>query len=414
MNWINHFEPHILERGWEYYRSGAVEHLVKTENTVEAIIRGSEYYKVKIVCDRDEIEETYCSCPYAAKGYPCKHMAAALYAAENRQDESLADSSSVVRPVEVTKRQSLEELIRVADREALENALLDLAYRDVDTADWLRIFLSGSSGSIDLEEAKHQIDEIFLINSDRGGFINYYHAQTFETDLTTYLERETERLINEGKFLEAFQLSMYAFVEVGNCDIDDDGQITAISNACYKIWLNIIKKCSPGDRDWIKEWFEEHAEDGTVIDYMEDTLQDFLRYELASEEELKEEIAHLDQLIEESGDGAECRRVYTSYYGYGIEAIAFRIILMRRLGADEDDVDAFRRSHIHFRSVRQYYMQRAREEKNLGEEMRLLEESRRLDAGSAALQQAYSKRLIEILHETGDYARKKWNEERLI
>lgn len=112
-------------------------------------------------------------------------------------------------------------------------------------------------------------------------------------------------------------------------------------------------------------------------------------------------------MIEESGDGAECRRVYTSYYGYGIEAIAFRIILMRRLGADEDDVDAFRRSHIHFRSVRQYYMQRAREEKNLGEEMRLLEESRRLDAGSAALQHAYSKRLIEILHETGDYAREK-------
>lgn len=87
MNWINHFEPHILERGWEYYRSGAVEHLVKAENKVEAVVRGSEYYKVKIVYHRDEIKETYCSCPYAAKGYPCKHMAAVLYAADNRGED---------------------------------------------------------------------------------------------------------------------------------------------------------------------------------------------------------------------------------------------------------------------------------------------------------------------------------------
>ena len=55
MNWINHFEPHILERGWEYYRSGAVEHLVKVDNKVEAVVRGSEYYKVKIVYQRCEL-----------------------------------------------------------------------------------------------------------------------------------------------------------------------------------------------------------------------------------------------------------------------------------------------------------------------------------------------------------------------
>lgn len=29
----------------------------------------------------------YCSCPYAAKGYSCKHMAAVLYAAEEESSE---------------------------------------------------------------------------------------------------------------------------------------------------------------------------------------------------------------------------------------------------------------------------------------------------------------------------------------
>ena len=56
------------------------------------------------------------------------------------------------------------------------------------------------------------------------------------------------------------------------------------------------------ERVLIKNWFVEHSDDGTVVDYMEDTLQDFLRYELASKDELKEEMEHLDKLIEESGE----------------------------------------------------------------------------------------------------------------
>ena len=43
------------------------------------------------------------------------------------------------------------------------------------------------------------------------------------------------------------------------------------------------------ERELIKNWFLEHFDDGTVVDYMEDILQDFIRYELASKDELEEE-----------------------------------------------------------------------------------------------------------------------------
>ena len=49
--WENYFEPHILERGWEYARSGAVRHIIRKKDAIEAVVEGTEYYKVKIKYD---------------------------------------------------------------------------------------------------------------------------------------------------------------------------------------------------------------------------------------------------------------------------------------------------------------------------------------------------------------------------
>ena len=77
--WENYFEPHILERGWRYARSGAVQHIIRKKDVIEAVVEGTEYYKVKINYDGRFVLDAYCSCPYAADGNYCKHMAAVLY-----------------------------------------------------------------------------------------------------------------------------------------------------------------------------------------------------------------------------------------------------------------------------------------------------------------------------------------------
>ena len=77
--WENYFEPHILERGWRYARSGAVHHIIRKNDVIEAVVEGTEYYKVKINYDGRFVLDAYCSCPYAADGNYCKHMAAVLY-----------------------------------------------------------------------------------------------------------------------------------------------------------------------------------------------------------------------------------------------------------------------------------------------------------------------------------------------
>ena len=404
--WEEYFEPHILRRGSTYERDGAVQSVRKQGEYIEAIVEGSEYYRVRIKYDGHTLSDAYCSCPYAAGGNYCKHMAAVLYAVDDNTT-SLDDADEEISLQEEDSMLPVQQLIAAADRNLLEKTLLELAFMDDKVESRIRAMLGGAEGKADIAADKSEVDNIFAVYSGYGDFIDYHSAFGFADDLVTYLTNAANKLLEKGRYYEAFELSMYAYVKLGNCDIDDDGEITMISNCCYEIWQKAVRNCSTQEKSKIKSWFLEHADDGTVIDYMEDMLQDFLKYELADEEDLREEIRQLDHLIEESKGNTSCKSVYTSFYGYNIEAIDLRIILMKRLGADEKEIDDFRKQYICFRSVRKYFIQKARTEGDTEEEIRLLKESKALDTDSVYLVNTYSERLIEIYHTQKEYSLEK-------
>ena len=407
--WENDFEPHILERGWRYARSGAVQYITRKKDVIEAVVEGSEYYKVQINYDGHYVLNAYCSCPYAADGNYCKHMAAVLYEIDNdgKDDYEFGETDYEEVVSDGDTPISIDELISKADRSLLERILMNLAAGDEQIESRIRVMLAGVSDSADIEELEREIDNIFYAYSDRGGYINYHSAMDFCDDLISYLESKSNQLFDNDQYYDAFELAKYAYIELGNCDIDDDGEIAMISDICYKIWQRAVSDASDVERVLIKNWFVEHSDDGTVVDYMEDTLQDFLRYELASKDELKEEIEHLDKLIEESGESGKCNSVFSSHYGYAIEAIELRMILMKRLGASEEEIDRYRRKHMNFQSVRKYYLKKAQEEDDAEEEIRLLKQGKKLDSESAYLVHSYSQRLIELYHEQKDYQQEK-------
>ena len=373
--WENYFEPHILERGWEYARSGAVRHIIRKKDAIEAVVEGTEYYKVKIKYDGHSVLNAYCSCPYAAGGNYCKHMAAVLYEIDNDGKDGYEFSETGFEDnfSEDDNLIPIDELISKADRSLLERILVNLAAGDEQNESRIRVMLAGVNTTSDIDELEREIDNIFDAYSDRGGYINYHSAMDFCDDLISYLESKTNQL----------------------------------SDVCYKIWQRAVADGSDVERELIKNWFLEHFDDGTVVDYMEDILQDFIRYELASKDELEEEIEHLDKLIEESGESGECKSVFSSHYGYSIEAIELRMILMKRLGASEEEIDRFRRKHMNFQSVRKYYLKKAQEEGDAEEEIRLLKQGKKLDSESAYLVHSYSQRLIELYHKQKDYQQEK-------
>lgn len=391
LDWKWLFRSHILERGWYYANDGSVTDLVKTEDSISAVVRGSEYYKVRIMYSGSEIIDGYCSCPYAAKGEWCKHMAAVLYLADSGEisDEAFVQSD------QDTDIQSMKEIIEAADRKDIEELLIHLAVQDDRIGSFIRTNLR-TGKPFDVRQVEREIDEVFYTYSDRSGFIDYHSAMAFESDLNDLLRNRIGTLIDNGCYMDAFRASMYAYTKLGNWDIDDDGEIESISSTCYELWQDIVTGCEPEERERIKEWFKKHSDDGTVIDYMEDILQDFLKYELASEDELGEIRNDIEEKIKNSNGQTETPRIFTAYNGYSFDAIELRNILARRLGATEEEIEEYMREYMSFRSVREYFIKKAREQGDTEEEIRLLILGKEFEKGSEYAMRSYSRRLIEL------------------
>src|SRR5260370_25541002 len=74
--------PEVIERGEDYYESGAVLSLIRRGNQLQAEVQGSDYepYRVTLALGpRGSVTDYGCTCPYDWGG-ACKHVGAALLA----------------------------------------------------------------------------------------------------------------------------------------------------------------------------------------------------------------------------------------------------------------------------------------------------------------------------------------------
>ena len=96
-------EPIIVQRGKTYFRSGRVTKCTDENGEVEAVVQGSERYKVSMFVDADgELHEHRCTCPYDW-GSICKHEVAVLYyLRESRKSKDASEHSDKSRKPEVT------------------------------------------------------------------------------------------------------------------------------------------------------------------------------------------------------------------------------------------------------------------------------------------------------------------------
>ncbi|MGB9629176.1 MAG: SWIM zinc finger family protein, partial [Thermodesulfobacteriota bacterium] len=83
-NLTYYFPKKVRQRGYSYYRNGAVKILSGDREEVQAIVIGTRNYEVDLYREKDTIFP-FCNCPYFEGGSgPCKHIWAALLSAEER------------------------------------------------------------------------------------------------------------------------------------------------------------------------------------------------------------------------------------------------------------------------------------------------------------------------------------------
>ena len=79
--WGRQFTQTILDRGVNMFVAGEVKSLARTADGYAAKVKGTSMYSVNIGVSGDEVRSMSCTCPYAADGLNCKHMAAVLFEA---------------------------------------------------------------------------------------------------------------------------------------------------------------------------------------------------------------------------------------------------------------------------------------------------------------------------------------------
>jgi uncharacterized Zn finger protein len=119
-----------FERGYDYYRDGAVLEVERRGNQILAEVEGSSYepYRVSITLSEHGIVDADCTCPYDWGG-DCKHIVAVLL-------------TVIHSPKEVEERPSVETMLAGLDRDQLEALILELVERQPNLADVIQNELS--------------------------------------------------------------------------------------------------------------------------------------------------------------------------------------------------------------------------------------------------------------------------------
>src|SRR5207302_185252 len=88
------FSATVRNRGRNYYWQNRVIIRHASNSQVDALVRGSRNYEVSLDCEHGELV-AWCDCPHFESDGPCKHLWAAILAAEARGYLSAASAAGV-------------------------------------------------------------------------------------------------------------------------------------------------------------------------------------------------------------------------------------------------------------------------------------------------------------------------------
>ena len=177
MNWKRRFQALVLERGNRYYKENRVQNFRYEDEEYRARVIGDASYNVEIKIRNDDLVFARCSCPYAAKGNYCKHMAALMYAIDENGEE--------------VERKALEwNAVKIKPFQASEN---EYQYFDLN-----RIFGGSEFPERQYKEAMQLVkQEKIVLESVETGYHRFIGGTELCTRATGYLkERNQKRLMS--------------------------------------------------------------------------------------------------------------------------------------------------------------------------------------------------------------------------
>lgn len=197
----------VYQRGVSYYEMGAVVSIRRIENTLHAVVEGSEYdpYDVRIDFDDAGIDDADCTCPF--DGGWCKHVVAALLMCY-REPDRILDMAPLNKTLESLTR---EELVALVERLAVSSA---------DVAREIQRFIHTRAGHpsaqksndrktvVDQNDIRQRVASIVQSLGDVRSSRVYRHTGRIASEVRNEIERATSLLdaddgLNALRYLEA-------------------------------------------------------------------------------------------------------------------------------------------------------------------------------------------------------------------
>ena len=405
MNWKKLFAIHILERGYDYYCDDAVENMEISDDIIRADVIGTEDYEVEISLSNGEVTEMYCSCPYALDGRNCKHMAAVLYEwSENYMDEEEETERTDLLKSEFTinsyekKRTVVEELVVGAKEEDVRSFLMSILTEDEKL---LLRFHNMVNKQVTLEDVNNYIRQIDVIADrylGRNYFISYYEAKGFISELQEIIDEDICSMIDNGNYLSAFEIINYIFVLIGDVDMDDsDGGTGMLADRIYQLWVELLSKVSPEDKDKMFNWFTAHL-DGSVIDYLEEYIEQIIMEEFEEKEFAQAKLEFVESMIERS---EKKESDWSRSYAVGKWAVRY-LEMLKVQKASKEQIEEICKRYWNNSSVRRYYIEMYMKKKDYNRVLQVLDESILLDKEYKGLISEYSEKKKEIYRLLGN------------
>lgn len=402
MNWKKLFEAHILERGYDYYLENAVENIDISEDIIRADVIGSEDYEVEISINNGEVTDMYCSCPYALDGRKCKHMAAVLYEwSENEVEEKKEEENSIntdlfepAYTINAYKKKvvAVEELVSDATEEEIWSFIVAVLVEDEKLLLRFHNTIKKQMTREDVNNYIRQVDVIADRYLGRNHFISYYEADGFISELEEIIDKDVRRMIDNDNYLSAFEVMNYIFVLIGDVDMDDsDGGTGMLADRIYQLWLELLAKVNAEEKKKMFSWFASHL-DGSVIDYLEEYIEQILMEEFEEEEFAQ---AKLD-VVEDMIARLECKdSEWSGNYAVGKWAVRY-LELLKEKNASDEQMKEICKKYWHNSSVRKYYIDICMMNKEYDHALQILDECIILDEQYRGLISEYSKKKKEV------------------
>jgi hypothetical protein len=371
---INSFETEIdsviLDRGKHYWKSGAVDRLVKRpDGSIKAVVYGREIYEVLLKVEDNTVNSYSCSCPYDM-GPVCKHVAAVLYEL-NESPGFVGDSIREVPEV--------QEIIAAIPEQELKGLLADIVESDDYWCNLILARYAPPDKKGDLKTYYENIlkNDLFTI-ADRSGFIGYRH--------TGQAANAAYRLLDEAEFnirdmeyepalsiLQVLLINMYEALR--NSD-DSKGDIGGCIHSALELMGKLAEQ--PLSTNTREEFFHFLTDEAT-LEELADFDWDWNVLHIAvplvrSEKDEKQLLDAAENRIFE--DGGRLKE-------YNREQRALLELELYKARRSADEVNNYIHSNIRFPAFRNMVLQSCVERKEYARVMSIAREGIKQDEGSA-------------------------------